>query len=157
MCCSFVEYLLVESCNTKHIKFTHKNFDWNADDENYRDQVLPHSAEWNGICPLRVTTSAGVLCFFARCFSYPWAFANFPGGSVGKVSAYNVGDLGSIPGLRRSSGEGNATHSSTLAWKIPWTEKRGRLQSLGSQRVGHDWATSLHFRDWTTTAVVSFQ
>ena len=35
------------------------------------------------------------------------------------------------------------THSSTLAWKIPWTEKSGRLQSMGSQRVGHDWATSL--------------
>ena len=33
------------------------------------------------------------------------------------------------------------THSSTLAWKIPWTEKPGRLQSMGSQRVGHDWAT----------------
>jgi len=31
-----------------------------------------------------------------------------------------------------------ATHSSTLAWKIPWTEKLGRLQSVGSQRVGHD-------------------
>ena len=30
------------------------------------------------------------------------------------------------------------THSSTLAWKIPWTEERGRLQSMGSQRVGHD-------------------
>ena len=36
-----------------------------------------------------------------------------------------------------------ATHSSTLAWKIPWTEKPGKLQSMGSQRVGHDWATSL--------------
>ena len=36
-----------------------------------------------------------------------------------------------------------ATHSSTLAWKIPWTEERGRLQSMGSQRVRHDWATSL--------------
>ena len=31
-----------------------------------------------------------------------------------------------------------ATHSSTLAWKIPWTEDRGSLQSVGSQRVGHD-------------------
>ena len=31
-----------------------------------------------------------------------------------------------------------ATHSSTLGWKIPWTEKRGRLQSMGLQRVGHD-------------------
>ena len=36
-----------------------------------------------------------------------------------------------------------ATHSSTLAWKIPWTEERGRLQPMRSQRVGHDWATSL--------------
>ena len=36
-----------------------------------------------------------------------------------------------------------ATHSSTLAWKIPWTEEPGRLQSMGSQRVGHDRATSL--------------
>ena len=36
-----------------------------------------------------------------------------------------------------------APHSSTLAWKIPWTEDPGRLQFMGSQRVGHDWATSL--------------
>ena len=36
-----------------------------------------------------------------------------------------------------------AIHSITIAWKIPWTEEPGRLQSMGSQRVGHDWATSL--------------
>ena len=36
-----------------------------------------------------------------------------------------------------------APHSSTLAWKIPWTEEPGRLQSMRSLRVGHDWATSL--------------
>ena len=36
-----------------------------------------------------------------------------------------------------------ATHSSTLAWKIPWMEESGRLQSMESQRVGQDWATSL--------------
>ena len=35
-----------------------------------------------------------------------------------------------------------ATHSSTLTWRIPWKEEPGRLQSMGSQRVGHDWATS---------------
>ena len=47
-----------------------------------------------------------------------------------------------------------AIHSSTIAWKIPWTEEPGRLQSMGSQRVGHDWVTSLslspilvHFTD----------
>ena len=48
-----------------------------------------------------------------------------PGGSDGKASAFNVGDPGSIPELGRSPGV--ATHSSTLAWKIPWTEKPGRL------------------------------
>ena len=39
-----------------------------------------------------------------------------------------------------------AIHSSTIAWKILWTEEPGRLQSTGLQRVGHDWATSLHFK-----------
>ena len=38
-----------------------------------------------------------------------------------------------------------APHSNTLAWKIPWREESGRLQSMGSQRVRHDWATSRHF------------
>ena len=38
-----------------------------------------------------------------------------------------------------------ATHSSILAWKIPWTEDPGRVQSMGSQRVRHDRVTSLHF------------
>ena len=38
-----------------------------------------------------------------------------------------------------------AIHSSVLAWKIPWTEEPGGLQSMGSQRVGHDWAPSLHY------------
>ena len=44
--------------------------------------------------------------------------------------------------LSRSRG-GNGTHSSTLAWKLPWTEEPGRLQSMGSLRIGHDWMTSL--------------
>ena len=44
-----------------------------------------------------------------------------------------------------------ATHSSTLAWKIPWMGEPGRLQSMGSQRVGHDWATSLHFNYFQKT------
>ena len=55
---------------------------------------------------------------------------DFPGGSEGKASVYNVGDLGSIPG--------SAIHSSTIAWKIPCTEEPGRLQSMGLQRGGHD-------------------
>ena len=53
-----------------------------------------------------------------------------------------------------------APHSSTLAWKIPWTKEPGRLQSTGSLRVGHDWATSLSLftfmhwrRKWQPTPV----
>ena len=38
-----------------------------------------------------------------------------------------------------------ATHSSILAWRIPWMEEPGGLQSTGSQRVGHDWVTNFHF------------
>ena len=60
------------------------------------------------------------------------------GGSEVKASASNAGDPGSIPGLGRSRGEGNLTHSSILAWRIPWTEEPGRLQSMGSQGVEHD-------------------
>ena len=54
-----------------------------------------------------------------------------------------------------------ATHSSVLAWKIPWPEEPGRLQSMGSRGVGHDWATSLsrfssmHWRrKWQPTPVI---
>ena len=43
-----------------------------------------------------------------------------------------------------------AIHSSTIAWKIPWTEEPGRLQSIESQRVRHTWATSLHCRQILT-------
>ena len=53
-----------------------------------------------------------------------------------------------------------ATHSSTLAWEIPWTEEPGRLQSMGLLRVGHDWVTSLSLftfmhwrRKWQATPV----
>ena len=53
-------------------------------------------------------------------------------------STCDVGDLGSIPGLGRFPGGGNAIHSRVLAWEIPWTEEPGRLQSTGSQRVKHD-------------------
>ena len=58
----------------------------------------------------------------------------FPGGSDGKAAACIAGDLGLIPGSERSPGEGMATHSSILAWRIPWTEEPGGLQFMGSQR-----------------------
>ena len=54
------------------------------------------------------------------------------------AKAGDVRDVVSIPGSRRSLEEGMATHFSILAWRIPWTEEPGGLQSTGSQRVGHD-------------------
>ena len=65
-------------------------------------------------------------------------FTPFLGGLDGKASVYNEGDLGSITWLGRCPEKEMATHSSTIAWKIPWTEEPDRLQSMGSQRVGHD-------------------
>ena len=49
----------------------------------------------------------------------------------------NAGDLCSIPWLGRSPGGGHGNPLSILAWRIPWTEEPGGLQSMGSQRVGH--------------------
>ena len=63
---------------------------------------------------------------------------DFPGGSDGKVSVYNAGDLGSILGREDPLEKEMAIQSSTIAWKIPWTEEPGWLKSMGSQRVRHD-------------------
>ena len=62
-----------------------------------------------------------------------------------KCLAYNVGDLVRSLGREDPLEKEMATHSSTLAWKIPWTEEHDGLQSTGSQRVRYDWATSIHF------------
>ena len=63
---------------------------------------------------------------------------SFPGGSDGKESTCNAGDLGLIPGLEEPLEKGMATHSRIFTWRIPWTEEPGGLQSLGSQRVECD-------------------
>ena len=63
---------------------------------------------------------------------------DFPGGSDGKAFAYNAGDPGSVPGSERSPGEGNGNPLQYSCLEIPWMEEPGRLQSMGSQRVGHD-------------------
>ena len=93
----------------------------------------------------------------------------FPCGSAAKESACNAGDLGLIPGLGRSPGErkgyplqysGLENSVGCIAWKIPWTEEPGRLQSMGSLRVRYNWATSLSLftfmhwrRKWQPTPV----
>ena len=69
----------------------------------------------------------------------------FLGGSDSKEFAFKVGDLGLVHGWGRSPGRGIATHSSIVAWKIPWTEGPGGLQSMQSQRIRHDWASNTFF------------
>ena len=70
-----------------------------------------------------------------------YASTGFSGDSDGKESTRNVGDLGFwFLGWEDPLEEGMTTISSILAWKIPWTEEPGGLQSMGSQRVVHDWA-----------------
>ena len=64
----------------------------------------------------------------------------FPGGSDGKESACSTGDPGLIVDQEDPLEKGIATHSSILAWRIPWTEEAGSLQL---QRVGHDWASNM--------------
>ena len=74
-------------------------------------------------------------------------FLDFPGGSDDKESAYNVGDLGSIPELGRSPGGGWQPTPVLRTWQLtlvflpgesPWTEEPGGLQSMGSQIVRPD-------------------
>ena len=69
-------------------------------------------------------------------------FESFPDGSGSKEPACDMGDPGSIPGWEDPLEKGMATHSSILAWKIPWTEQPGELQPMGPQRVRHNWVTN---------------
>ena len=74
--------------------------------------------------------------------AYVCVYIHIPGGSAGKESTCNAGptgDAGLIPELESSPGGRHATNSSILAWRIPWTEESDGLQSMGSQRAGHDW------------------
>ena len=57
------------------------------------------------------------------------------------ANAEDIRDVGAIPGLGRSPGEGMATHSSILAWRIPWTEEPGGLQSIGCTELDTTEAT----------------
>ena len=73
----------------------------------------------------------------SKCPSTDEWINKFPGGSDGKESSCNAGDLVQIPGLGISLEKEMATHSSILAWIIPWTEEPVGLQSMRSQRVRH--------------------
>ena len=77
---------------------------------------------------------------------------------IANLLIYSCGNL--CTSFREGLEKAMATHSSTLAWQIPWTEEPGRLQSMGSLGVGHDWATLLSLftfmhwkRKWQPTPV----
>ena len=62
----------------------------------------------------------------------------FSGDSDGKESTFNAGDPGSIPGREDPLEKGMAAHSSILAWRIPWTEEPGGLQSMWNEKSMQD-------------------
>ena len=76
-----------------------------------------------------------------------WVLMGFPSGSKGKESACNAEDLSSIPGLERSLEKGMSTHSSILAWEIPWSEEPGELNSQWRCRES-DMAEQLSLLSW---------
>ena len=90
-----------------------------------------------------VTEQLGKIPWKRNRLSTP-VFLGFPGGSDGKVSACNMGDLVSIPGLGWSPGESS------------WTEEPGGLQSVGSQRVRHDRATKHSTAHWAVNEKINF-
>ena len=80
---------------------------------------------------------------------FTYAFVYFPIAScknfiLNYESACNAGGQGLIPGSGRA--KEMAAHSSVLGWEIPWTEESGGLQSMGQQRVRHDWAANKHIQ-----------
>ena len=81
-----------------------------------------------------------------RCFNFMNDY-----GSNGKASACSAGDRVRSLGWEDPLEKEMATHSSTLAWKIPWTEEPDGLQSMGLQSIGHDWTTSLSFQSVLVT------
>ena len=89
------------------------------------------------------------------CTHYVY-YMGVPGGSDGKESPCNAGDLSLIPGPGRYSRERNGypLHYSYL--KIPWTEEPGRLQSMGLQRLKHNWATNTFTFHVLYICIISF-
>ena len=82
--------------------------------------------------------SGGIYRHLKTCLHVQLVFA---GGSVVKNPLANARDVGSIPGSEGPLERKMASHSGILSWEIPWTQWPGGLQSMGSQRIGHNLAT----------------
>ena len=90
-----------------------------------------------GILPKEEDSVKGLFCCIRRWLRLRWWFRWLK--RLPTMPETQFQSLGQEDLLEKEM----ATHSSILAWKLPWTEEPGRLQSMGSQRVRHDWATSL--------------
>ena len=104
-------------------------------------------------CTVLLSIKLTILLFSVSLFylfTAFYVFSGLPWWLSGKEATCNAGDVGSIPGLGRYPEEGNGNPLRILAWKIPWTEEPGGLQSMGLQ--SRAW-----LRDWITrTLQVSF-
>ena len=94
-------------------------------------------------CGKFMDTNGQIVQGLKECLNQVGLYWNmgFPGGASGKEAATNAGDIrdaGLIPGREDPQMKEMATHHSILGWRIAWTEEPGRVQSMGSQRVGHD-------------------
>ena len=85
----------------------------------------------------------GKLAFFISWYFFPLLGASLVVQMVKNLPAMQESWVQSL-GRKEPLEKGMATHSSILAWEIPWTEEPGGLQSRGSQRVGHDWENDTH-------------
>ena len=110
---------------------------WGGDGEHWRESVNPH----------------GSRCFIHHAVLSKCCYSPKAPRCITRPSVFRLRD----PGCRKLP---CSAQIPTLAWKIPWTEEPGRLQSMGSQRVRHDWATSLSLftfmhwrRKWQPTPV----
>ena len=106
------------------------------------------------LCVYYILHIKGNILFSVLCYSHRiyWpSFSLFSGKYIPRVGLWIIGEMRTaLPiwanycqYLEANSEKAMAPHSSTLAWKIPWMEEPGRLQSMRSLRIRHDWATSL--------------
>ena len=102
----------------------------------FRQIVGPLSIPWGNTVHWNISCDSFKLTEGIEKANIGWS-----SGYKGIVKKQSLGSVTNKCHLEKAM----APHSITLAWKIPWTKESGRLQSTGSLRVGHDWATSLHF------------
>ena len=104
--------------------------------------ILPNIEFWGfSLDSMRANLWLFLFCWFLNTLCN---FYGFPGGSDGNLPAMQETPLWFL-GWEDPLEWEMATHSSIFAWRIPWTEEPGRLQSVWSQRVGHNLVTDRHF------------